>query len=401
MAESPLSPHSPSSASFTIAVPHHSGWSLPVATESRSTEKGWADGKLPEMVSVVKETLREASCTPVNIAVTGDSGNGMSSFINVLRGIGQEDEDSAPTGVVRTTLTRVSYSSSHFPYVVLWDLPGTGDTSQSLDDYPLEMQFNKYDLFIIIASEQFSMNHVRLVKAIKDMGKKFYVVWTKLDRDLSMSAFREGQLHQSIRRNILENLQKERVHEPPIFLVSNLDPLLHDFPKLRETLRKDLSHIRCDGPLQNLFHSCEESINDKVTFLKDKIGTQSFQDALGISNADDLEECLKAYHRHFGVDDESLQLVAQTTGKAYTDYKVNMKSQDLQAVNNGNWNLTLMNCTVVKPFLNFLCWIPFLDNLVHHYFIQMKQKHFLAIVAKDTKSILRKVCQFFFSPDER
>ncbi|XP_037673711.1 immunity-related GTPase family M protein 1-like [Choloepus didactylus] len=383
--ESPVSPHTPLSASFPSVMPHHLG------AEAWSVEKAWADGRMPQMVSLVTETVRTASCTPVNVAVTGDSGNGMSSFINALRGIGHEEEAAAPTGVVRTTLTRASYSSSHFPNVLLWDLPGTGSTTQSLENYQQEMQFSLYDLFIIITSEQFSMNHVRLAKAIERMGKKFYVVWTKLDRDLSTSAFREGELQQNIRGNILENLQKERVCEPPIFLVSSLDPSLHDFPKLRDTLQKDLTYLRCRGPLQNLFRTCEKIIDDKVTSLQEKIGTKSFQNTLGIRNADNLEECLKAYHWHFGVDDESLQLVAQTTGTDFPEYKAIMKSQDIQTVNKANWKLTLMNFFVFRAFLCLLSCIPFFGTFVIRSFRQLKQKQLLVIVAEDTKSILSKV----------
>ncbi|PNI71992.1 IRGM isoform 3, partial [Pan troglodytes] len=52
-------------------------------------------------------------------------------------------------------------------------------------------------------------NHVMLAKTAEDMGKKFYIVWTKLDLDLSTGALPEVQLLQ-IRENVLENLQKER-----------------------------------------------------------------------------------------------------------------------------------------------------------------------------------------------
>ncbi|XP_037673721.1 immunity-related GTPase family M protein-like [Choloepus didactylus] len=251
MEESPLSPHTPLSASFPSVMKHHLGSCIPAEAEALRIEKTWTDGKLPEMVSLVTETVRTASCTPVNVAVMGDSGNGMFSFINALRGIGHKEEAAAPTGVVRTTLTRASYSSSHFPNVLLWDLPGTGATTQSLENYQQEMQFSLCDLFIVIASEEFSMNHLRLAKTIDCMGKKFYIVWTKLDRDLNTSALREGELQQNIRGNILENPQKEWVCEPSIFLVSSLDPSLHDFPKLQNTLQKDFTNLRCHGPFLN------------------------------------------------------------------------------------------------------------------------------------------------------
>ncbi|PNJ77526.1 IRGM isoform 3, partial [Pongo abelii] len=52
-------------------------------------------------------------------------------------------------------------------------------------------------------------NQVMLAKTAEDMGKKFYIVWTKLDMDLSTGALPEVQLLQ-IRENVLENLQKER-----------------------------------------------------------------------------------------------------------------------------------------------------------------------------------------------
>nr|XP_020139279.1 immunity-related GTPase family M protein-like [Microcebus murinus] len=204
--------------------------------EAMSIEKAVAGGNLPELVSAVRETAKVAFRTPVNVAVTGDSGNGMSSFINALRNVGHEEEASAPVGVLKTTQTRACYLSPHFPNVELWDLPGTECAAQSLENYATEMQFSRYDFFIIIASEQFNTNHVMLAKAVEDMGKQFYIVWTKLAMDLNTSALPEGQLQQIIRKNILENLQKKRVCDTPIFLVSSFDHLSYNFPKLRDIL---------------------------------------------------------------------------------------------------------------------------------------------------------------------
>uniref|UniRef100_A0A8C0WSZ2 IRG-type G domain-containing protein n=1 Tax=Castor canadensis TaxID=51338 RepID=A0A8C0WSZ2_CASCN len=174
----------------------------------RNIERALQNGKLLEVIPVTRAVMERVSRTPVSIAVTGDSGNGMSSFVNALRDIGHEEETSAPTGVVRTTQTRACYSSSLFPNVVLWDLPGMGATTQSFENYLDEMQFSQYDLFIIIASEQFSMNHVKLAKTLKGMGKRFYVVWTKLDRDLSTSVLSHTQTRKNIRENVQENLQR-------------------------------------------------------------------------------------------------------------------------------------------------------------------------------------------------
>ena len=203
--------YAPLSSAFPFVTSYQTGSSrLPEV--SRSTERALREGKLLELVYGIKETVATLSQIPVSIFVTGDSGNGMSSFINALRFIGHEEEESAPTGVVRTTKKPACYSSdSHFPYVELWDLPGLGATAQSVESYLEEMQISTFDLIIIVASEQFSSNHVKLAITMQRMRKRFYIVWTKLDRDLSTSTFPEPQLLQSIQRNIRDNLQKDKV----------------------------------------------------------------------------------------------------------------------------------------------------------------------------------------------
>ncbi|XP_027949560.1 immunity-related GTPase family M protein 1-like [Eumetopias jubatus] len=369
---------------------YKTGWNILPKETAVNMEKALGGRKLLEMVSVIRGTLKTASSAPVSIAVTGDSGNGMSSFINALRGIGHEENDSAPTGVVRTTQVPTHYFYPHFPNVVLWDLPGTGAATQSLENYLEEMQFSQYDLFIIIASEQFSMTLVKLAKTIQGLGKRFYIVWTKLDRDLSTSALLEERLLKNIRDNIRETLQKEGVCEPNIFLVSSFDPLLHGFPELRVTLHRDISDIRYHGPLENLSHTYEKAINDEVTTCREKISSKSF-DTLGIQNADDLEESLTAYHLLFGVDDESLQQMAQSMGKPTEEYRAIMKSWDLYTVLRGDWPLSFMNCNTVSCLYSILSYIPLLGDFIFNSLRKWKHRRLLEIVSKDTKAILKKI----------
>ncbi|CAO2643209.1 Immunity-related GTPase family M protein 1 [Lemmus lemmus] len=278
----------------------------------KNIETAVQTGNLVEVVSIVKKIKQEVSRITVKIAVTGDSGNGMSSFINALREIGHEEEDSAPIGVVNTTQKPALYSSPKFPNVDLWDLPGTGVTSQSMENYLKEMDFGKYDLIIIIASEQFSSNHVKLAKAMQSMRRKFYIVWTKLDRDLSTSALPEPQLRQNILKNIWENLQKEGVEKPPIFLVSIYSPSSRDFHKLRETLTKDLLNVKYDSLLGTLFQICEDNIDKKTKTIKKHIKANNLRKHLEILDPNNLEECQKVFQGNFGVDDKSLHQVALT-----------------------------------------------------------------------------------------
>ncbi|CAO2642697.1 Immunity-related GTPase family M protein 1 [Lemmus lemmus] len=390
-------PYAPLKSSFPFATSYQTGGSV-LRELNRTVERALKEGKLLDVARGIKETVKTLSQTPVNISVTGNSGNGMSSFINALRIIGHEEDDSAPSGVVRTTQTRAKYSSSHFPNVILWDLPGLGATAQTIDNYREEMEFGMYDLFIIIASEQFSSNHVNLAKVIQGMGKRFYIVWTKLDRDLGPHAHPETRILQNIQQNIQKELQKERVNVPPIFLVSNLDPLLHDFPMLRSTLYKDLSNIRCCGLLSTL-SSTFEIIDDRVASLRKRIDEGCSEHSLSVRDDEDMRECLRAYRLKFGIDDESLQEVAQTVGAIVLEYKADMKSQTLYTLRRGDWRLRLMTCVFVNGFFFCLQYLPCLRCCVP-CFRRMKHKRVLLLVAQDTKTILEKILKDSINPPQ-
>lgn len=181
------------------------------------------------------------------------------------------------------------------------------------------------------------------------------------------------------------------MYEPIIFLVSSFEPLSHDFPELRNILHKDVSHIRYHGPVENLPHTYKKVINDKVTILQGQIASNSFQDSLGIWNADDLEECLNAYHLLFGVDYVSLQQVAQCMGKPMEEYRAIMKSRDLQTVLRGDWALSCMNCNTSSYLYSILRYIPLLGNAIINCLRKWKHRCLLKIVAEDTMTILKKI----------
>lgn len=178
--------------------------------------------------------------------------------------------------------------------------------------------------------------------------------------------------------------------EPNIFLVSSFDPLLHDFPKLRITLHRDISDTRYHGPLENLSHTYKKAINDKVITCRKKIASKSF-DTLGIWNANDLEQSLMAYHLLFGIDDESLQQLAQSMGKSIEEYRALMRSQDLNTVLRGDWLFSCMNCNVVSCLCLILRCIPLLGVFVFNSLREWKHRCLLEIVANDTKDILKKI----------
>ncbi|GAB1296107.1 Interferon gamma-induced GTPase [Apodemus speciosus] len=391
---------SPSSKSITADESFYTSQNSSSPEVIEKIGKAVAEGNLQKVVCIVKDEMQSKSSYTVKIAVTGDSGNGMSSFINALRFIGHEEEDSAPTGVVRTTQNPACYSSSHFPYVELWDLPGLGATAQSVESYLDEMQISTYDLIIIVASEQFSANHVKLAKAAQRMRKRFYVVWTKLDRDLSTSTFPEAQLLQNIQRNIHENLQKGQVRDPPLFLVSCFSPSFHDFPELRSTLQKDIFNIRYRDPLETLSQVCDRCISNKEFSLKeDRMLTNQLEVAFRPAcDTADLERGLETYQKLFGVTDESFPWGAQSTGRPEVGSRA-LQFQDLLKMDR---RLRLMMCVAVKVFLMVLgnSWWFGLWDFIIRYFRHQRHKLVIEIVAKNTKASLRRALKDSTLPPE-
>lgn len=132
-------------------------------------------------VEGIQKYFDELNNASLNIAITGESGVGKSSFVNALRGLGDEDELSAPTGAVETTMEPTPYPHPVYPKVVLWDLPGIGTPNFKAEEYLEKVEFHRYDFFILIASERFKSSSVDLAKQIKTMKKNFYFVRSKLD----------------------------------------------------------------------------------------------------------------------------------------------------------------------------------------------------------------------------
>lgn len=151
--------------------------------EIEEIEQALEDESLNSAAGKIEEYFELLDTTELNIAVTGETGRGKSTFINAIRGLGNDDDDSAPTGVVETTMEPTPYPYAKFPSVKLWDLPGIGTENFKPDQYLELVTFHRYDFFIII-SERFTSNDANLARVIQEMGKRFYLVRSKIDQSL-------------------------------------------------------------------------------------------------------------------------------------------------------------------------------------------------------------------------
>ncbi|XP_034531805.1 interferon-inducible GTPase 5-like [Notolabrus celidotus] len=285
--------------------------------------------------ATIQEYLDEEKSIPLNIAVTGESGSGKSTFVNAIRGIDDDDERAAPTGTEETTTEVTPYPHPNFPNVTVWDLPGIGTVKFPAAKYLKLVGFEKFDFFIIVSSERFRENDVKLAKEIQKMKKKFYFVRSKIDNDIrqeeNKNDFNEERTLGRIRENCIQGLRKPGVESPQVFLMSSNKLHLYDFPKLLKTLEGELPELKRDAFLIAMPNISLEIIDRKREAFKSKIkyiATLSAAVAAvpvpGLSIAVDLGLLVGAVTRYvfgFGLNTSSLKRMANYTGVPYEELR--------------------------------------------------------------------------------
>ncbi|XP_063352910.1 interferon-inducible GTPase 5-like [Pelmatolapia mariae] len=282
----------------------------------------------------IKEYLEKERNTPLNIAITGESGAGKSSFVNAFRGITDEDDErAAPTGVTETTSEVTAYPHQNYPNVTLWDLPGIGTTKFPAKEYLELVGFEKFDFFIIISDTRFRENDVKLAQEIQRMEKKFYFVRSKIDNDINAERrkrdfSKEGVLTK-IKENCIHGLTQLGIKSPQVFLVSTFELHLCDFYLLHETLERDLDELKKYALLSAMPNIDLEIISKKKEAFKHRIPLFATLCAAGaavpfpgLSSDTDLAVlavAVKDYVLGFGLDIPSLKRLSSSTGVPYND----------------------------------------------------------------------------------
>ncbi|MBN3283995.1 IIGP5 GTPase, partial [Polyodon spathula] len=295
---------------------------------------------LTEVVSQVQTLLNKLGTASLDIAVTGESGAGKSTFINAFRGLGDEDKGSAKTGVIETTRKVAFYQHPSLPTIRLWDLPGIGTPDFRPESYLEDVNLERYDFFIIVASERFKENHALLARSIESMGKKFYFVRSKLDSDLASSqrqrpsTFTEAGVLDRIRGDCVQSLERMGARHASVFLISSFEPHKYDFTRLRDTLERELEGNKRHVFLLALPNLSCAYVEKKKQALSSTVWKTALSACLAAvvpgaalhCNMDMLMQTLRSFQQHFGLDTESLRRLANRTEKPYEALRAAMRS---------------------------------------------------------------------------
>ncbi|KAK1155100.1 interferon-inducible GTPase 5-like [Acipenser oxyrinchus oxyrinchus] len=295
---------------------------------------------LTEVVSQVQTLLDKLGTASLDIAVTGESGAGKSTFINAFRGLGDEDKGSARTGVIETTREVAVYQHPSLPTIRLWDLPGIGTPDFRPERYLEDVNLERYDFFIIVASERFKENHALLARSIGSMGKKFYFVRTKVDSDLASSrrqrpsSFTEAGVLDRMRGDCARSLERSGAGCASVFLISSFEPHKYDFTRLRDTLERELEGHKRHVFLLALPNLSCTYVEKKKQALSGTVWKTALSACLAAvvpgaplhCNVDMLMQTLRSFQWHFGLDPESLRRLADRTEKPYEALRAAVRS---------------------------------------------------------------------------
>ncbi|XP_073787773.1 uncharacterized protein si:dkey-79i2.4 [Danio rerio] len=360
---------------------------------------------LPTAFGTISNYFKETSLV-LNIGVTGESGSGKSTFVNAFRGLGDEDEGSAKTSSVVTTAEPEVYFHPKYENVKLWDLPGIGTPNFKADKYLELVEFERYDFFIIIASDRFRECHTQLAKGIMRMGKKFYFVRSKIDASITAEKkkknFDQKKTLDSIREDCENGLRKIGIEYPVVFLISGWDLGKYDLNLLQEMMEKEI--LKCKRILLKsaLLNVKQEVIEQRKDTLKRNIERVTEQSVaitdvhlpgLSISvNVDIIAEELTKYYSEFGLDDQSLQKLCERSGKTIEELKSLMKSPLCYGINT-SLIINLLEAEVPKIENEyFLSFMPFIGTEIKKIkssvAVSSMLKTALNVIAEDIRNVI-------------
>ncbi|XP_074927291.1 interferon-inducible GTPase 5-like isoform X1 [Chelonoidis abingdonii] len=292
-------------------------------------------GNLSEAAQKAQEALELSKNTKLNIAITGESGSGKSSFINAMLGLDDDDEGAAEVGITETTTEPIAYLHPTLPNVTMWDLPGIGTPSFWPDTYLQQVSFACYDFFIVVTSKRFRSCNADLAQEIQKMGKKFYFVRSKVDEDLRNESrkrnYNQETTLQTIRDDCVKNLRSEGVNSPQVFLISRWQFDQYDSPQLQETLANELDSHKRHLFLLALPNISRPILDKKKEALKNQIWKRALKSCaiavvpiphLSVScDVDMLVESMTEYCKVFGLDEESLVKLSKQVRKPVSQLK--------------------------------------------------------------------------------
>ncbi|CAB4024357.1 interferon-inducible GTPase 5-like, partial [Paramuricea clavata] len=221
----------------------------------------------------LKKKLNEWKNVKIRFGITGDSGTGKSTFINAIRGLKDNEKHAAKVDVIEATREPAEYTYPDNPMITLVDLPGIGTPNYpDLRTYCAKVPLEKYDTFLIFTATRFTQNDLVLAKKVKDIGKSFFLIRTKIDNDLrplpGKTTIDEDTTLSRIRNKCKDQVKGLMSSEKEIFLIGNYEKEKWDFDRLVKAIGKALPVLQREVLILSVSNLTRGCLNRKAMFLK-------------------------------------------------------------------------------------------------------------------------------------
>lgn len=253
----------------------------------------------------------------VRVAVLGASGAGKSSLVNGLLGRDPESEGAANVGVTETTKDVQSYSDPSRPSLVVWDTPGFGTKNFPKQKFFEGFNIQMYDFYLVCTRTRFTEDDLQLIAEIERQGKKFYLIRTAIDEDISREkkshpkSFDKERVKAKIRDDCRKLLWQHSNVSAPVYLVNSYKISDHDFDSLVNQLFQDNCQLKAEAFAFSL-HSLSKAVLLQKNFC---LHQRAIKKAMEIACAFDdrtkqiklFDEEIKFYVEQFQIDPKAMK----------------------------------------------------------------------------------------------
>lgn len=204
----------------------------------------------------VRAVLEALSHFQLDVAVLGETGSGVSTLVNALVGLENEESCGAAASISNPAL------SPGYPDVRFWDISGI-EAVMDYSVFEMKQAMKCYDLYIIIVSDWEKARHVKLVKEAKKLRKHYLLVQTKVDSCLQTQGdlcCEETEILDGLRAQCTQELQKAELSEQQLFLINSQDRSAFDFVGLESALSNDLNTVRTSAFAYYIARTVKENL---------------------------------------------------------------------------------------------------------------------------------------------
>lgn len=205
--------------------------------------------------SQIQELVDCMNAMKTQVGILGERGAGVSTLFQALLDKPRRVPDPRAyfQETPETTKQPVAQVHPTYPNLTLYDLPGF-EVSEKPAAYLKRLgDLGKYSCFVVVlgaVGARLGDVHLQVLKAIKQKGKPFLVVRTKVDLDLHTAErrlrckYNPAEQLRLIRKKLTVTLAKNGIDTQKVFLLSGLETEKYEFMRFEDSLEREVLNLK-------------------------------------------------------------------------------------------------------------------------------------------------------------